>query len=128
MAQEKRVLVVCHVEAVLWPIVRRYKEAGWQVQAASNLPSGMRIFEANPIGFDLVIMDEDHGCENGSFRDVLAGLREIRCLNGQCVVIAMTTIARSKVEVRDLKEWVNKVIDRKSWPTLVALSAQYFKK
>ena len=129
MAKERRLLVISPHKAVWLPIVRGFKKTGWVVEAATNLAAGMRLFDANPMAYDLVVMDEDHGCENATSQHVLSGLLEIRCLNERCkVFLLIDSRERSKDEIKELRECTHAILNKKdSLVEVFSRSARYFR-
>ncbi|MFH1366838.1 MAG: hypothetical protein ABIH38_02485 [Patescibacteria group bacterium] len=128
MPKERQLLIISPDKAI-WRFARSFRRVGWQVEIAPNLAAGMRLFEAKPTAYDLVIMDENHGCENGSFHFVLSGLTEVRNLNPRCKVFVLITLQERKdSEIKDLAGKVHAIITEKhSWPRVFARSARYFR-
>lgn len=128
MAQERYLLIVSPDESIR-RLARSFKRVGWKVETATNLATAMCRIDANPSAYDFVIMDENPGCQDATFQEVVAGFREIRALNDECkVFILITLMERNKADIAALKGLVDAIIVKKDgFATIFARSARYFR-
>ncbi|MFH0952195.1 MAG: hypothetical protein V1838_03310 [Patescibacteria group bacterium] len=124
---DNKLLVICPIEVTRIAIRIFFKKLGWHVTVAASIPDGMTIY---PEGFNMVILDENHGCKSGSIETVISAIYEMRIINNQIVVLAIATRGKGEASKnwRRLQECADKLVRRTNCAsTLFVASCNYFK-
>ena len=93
---DKKILVIDDDESIIWVIKKALEPFGYGIISRTKLSSGLRAVQDKPhvILLDLVLPDGDG----------LEGLREIRSLNPDAIVIMITAHARMQSTITAMKE------------------------
>lgn len=93
---DKKILVIDDDESIIWVIKKALEPFGYSIISRTKLASGLRAVQDNPnvILLDLVLPDGDG----------LEGLREIRSLNPDAIVIMVTAHAKMQSTITAMKE------------------------
>ncbi len=93
---DKKILVIDDDESIIWVIKKALEPSGYGIISRTKLSSGLRAVQDKPhvILLDLVLPDGDG----------LEGLREIRSLNPDAIVIMITAHARMQSTITAMKE------------------------
>jgi two-component system, NtrC family, nitrogen regulation response regulator GlnG len=93
---DKNILVIDDDESIIWVIKKALEPLGYKIIARTKLASGLKAAQDKPhiILLDLILPDGDG----------LEGLREIRSVNPDTVVIMITANARMQSTITAMKE------------------------
>ncbi len=108
-----RLLLLDDDDAILSLLRRYFDGLGWQVQASTGVPDGLRLVESGP--FDAVICDLHLGPEQGG--DGLAIVTRVRERHPRAAVVLFTAAVGDGVRAAALKAGADAVISK---PTSLA--------
>jgi two-component system nitrogen regulation response regulator GlnG len=93
---DRRILVIDDDESIIWVIKKALEPLGYGIASRTRLSSGLRTAQERPpvILLDLILPDGDG----------LEGLREIRAMNPEAIVIMITAHARMESTITAMKE------------------------
>jgi two-component system nitrogen regulation response regulator GlnG len=93
---DKKILIIDDDESIVWVIRKALEPLGYHVTARTKLSSGLRAVQDMPhvVLLDLILPDGDG----------LEGLREIRAINSDAIVIMITANARMESTITAMKE------------------------
>ncbi len=93
---DKKILVIDDDESIIWVIRKTLEPLGYDVTARTKLSSGIRAVQDMPqvVLLDLILPDGDG----------LEGLRDIRTINPDAIVIMITAHARMESTITAMKE------------------------
>jgi two-component system nitrogen regulation response regulator NtrX len=93
---DKRILIIDDDESIIWVVKKALEPLGYGVTSRTKLSSGLRAVQEKYqiVLLDLVLPDGDG----------LEGLREIRALNPDAIVIMITAHARMQTTITAMKE------------------------
>jgi len=93
---DKKILVIDDDESIIWVIKKALEPFGYSIISRTKLASGLRAVQDRPqvILLDLVLPDGDG----------LEGLREIRSIDPEAIVIMITAHARMQSTITAMKE------------------------
>jgi two-component system nitrogen regulation response regulator GlnG len=93
---DKKILVIDDDESIVWVIRKALEPLGYHVTPRTKLSSGLRAVQDMPhvVLLDLILPDGDG----------LEGLREIRAINPDAIVIMITANARMESTITAMKE------------------------
>jgi len=101
---DKNILVIDDDESIIWVIKKALEPLGYKILARTKLASGLKAAQDKPhiILLDLILPDGDG----------LEGLREIRSVNPDTVVIMITANARMQSTITAMKEGAYDYIEK----------------
>ncbi|MEW6109021.1 MAG: sigma-54 dependent transcriptional regulator [Nitrospirota bacterium] len=93
---DKKILVIDDDESIIWVIKKALEPLGYRITSRTKLASGLRAVHDQPhiILLDLILPDGDG----------LEGLREIRSINPEAIVIMITANAKMQSTITAMKE------------------------
>jgi two-component system, NtrC family, nitrogen regulation response regulator GlnG len=101
---DKKILVIDDDESIVWVIRKALEPLGYGITARVKLSSGLRAVQEMPhvVLLDLILPDGDG----------LEGLREIRTINPDAIVIMITAHARMESTITAMKEGAYDYIEK----------------
>jgi two-component system, NtrC family, nitrogen regulation response regulator GlnG len=92
----KKILVIDDDESIIWVVKKTLEPLGYSITSRTKLATGIKAVQDNPqvVLLDLILPDGDG----------LEGLREIRSLNPEAIVVMITAHARMESTVTAMKE------------------------
>lgn len=92
----KKILIIDDDESIIWVVKKTLEPLGYSITSRTKLSSGLKAVQDNPqvILLDLILPDGDG----------LEGLREIRSLNPDAIVVMITAHARMESTITAMKE------------------------
>ena len=92
----KKILIIDDDESIIWVVKKTLEPLGYSITSRTRLSTGLRAVQDNPqvVLLDLILPDGDG----------LEGLREIRSLNPDAIVVMITAHARMESTITAMKE------------------------
>lgn len=92
----KKILIIDDDESIIWVVKKTLEPLGYSITSRTRMATGLKAFQDNHqvVLLDLILPDGDG----------LEGLREIRSLNPEAIVVMITAHARMESTVTAMKE------------------------